>query len=156
MKFCTKCGSEIPDGSKFCPNCGAPADTQQAPSASGASPAPAAQPAGQGTYMQETGNPGQNSSAGHGLAIGSLVCGIVGVVMWFTGYGSIISIILGIVGLVLAGNARKAGNAEGIRTAGFVLSIIALVGGCIVFIYLMIVLAMVGATYGAAMQWLQN
>lgn len=35
--FCTKCGSEIPDGSAFCTECGAPAD-----STPGSSPAPAA------------------------------------------------------------------------------------------------------------------
>ena len=53
---------------------------------------------------------------------------------------------LGIVGLVLAGNAKKAGNDEGMRTAGFVLSLLGLIGGFIVFFYLVIALAFLGAT----------
>ncbi len=72
------------------------------------------------------------NNAGHGQAVASLVLGIIGVVFWFFGYGTILSIILGIVGLVLSSSAKKAGNTEGIRTAGFVLSLIALIGGAVV------------------------
>ena len=46
---------------------------------------------------------------GKGAAIASLVCGIVSVVCWFFGVTSILSLILGIVGLVLANNSKKAG-----------------------------------------------
>ena len=60
--------------------------------------------------------------------------GIISVVLWFFGYSAIISIILSIIGLVLAGNSKKAGFEGGIRTAGFVLSLIGLIGGAIFFI----------------------
>ena len=56
------------------------------------------------------------------------------VVLWFFGYTSIVSVILGIVGLVCAGNAKKAGFMGGLRTAGFVLSLIGLIGGGIAFV----------------------
>ena len=46
---------------------------------------------------------------GKGAAVASLVLGIIAVVLWFFGYTSIVSVILGIVGLVCAGNAKKAG-----------------------------------------------
>lgn len=59
---------------------------------------------------------------GKGAAVASLVLGIIAVVLWFFGYTSIVSVILGIVGLVCAGNAKKAGFMGGLRTAGFVLS----------------------------------
>ena len=96
---------------------------------------------------QPFGSKGQSGADnGHGLAVGSLVCGIIAVVCWFFGYGSFLSIVLGIVGLVLAGNAKKAGNDEGMRTAGFVLSLLGLIGGFIVFFYLVIALAFLGAT----------
>ena len=41
---------------------------------------------------------------------------------------------MGIVGLVCAGNAKKAGFMGGLRTAGFVLSLIGLIGGGIAFV----------------------
>ena len=67
-------------------------------------------------------------------AVASLVLGIIAVVLWFFGYTSIVSVILGIVGLVCAGNAKKAGFMGGLRTAGFVLSLIGLIGGGIAFV----------------------
>ena len=76
-----------------------------------------------------------------------MVCGIIGIVCWFSGYGSLLSIVLGIVGLILAGNAKKGGNTEGIRTAGFIVSLIALIGGCLVFLYLVLAIALVGAAW---------
>lgn len=75
-----------------------------------------------------------NKIPGKGAATASLVLGIISVVLWFFGYSSLISVILGIVGLILAGNAKKAGFNGGIRTAGFVLSLIGLIGGAIFFV----------------------
>lgn len=46
---------------------------------------------------------------GKSAAVASMVCGIVSVALWFFGLTSILSLILGIVGLVLANNAKKAG-----------------------------------------------
>ena len=71
---------------------------------------------------------------GKGAATASLVLGIISVVLWFFGYSALVSVILGIVGLILAGNAKKAGFNGGIRTAGFVLSLIGLIGGAIFFV----------------------
>ena len=31
MSFCTNCGTQIPDGSRFCPNCGAPVGANPQP-----------------------------------------------------------------------------------------------------------------------------
>lgn len=71
---------------------------------------------------------------GKGQATASMVLGIISVVLWFFGYSSIVSVILGIIGLILAGNAKKAGFEGGIRTAGFVLSLIGLIGGALFFV----------------------
>ena len=54
--------------------------------------------------------------------------------LWFFGYSAMVSVILGVVGLILASNAKKAGFEGGIRTAGFVLSLIGLIGGAIAFV----------------------
>lgn len=75
-----------------------------------------------------------NKIPGKGAAIASLVLGIIAVVLWFFGYSSIISVVLGVVGLICAGNAKKAGFEGGLRTAGFVLSLIGLIGGAVFFI----------------------
>lgn len=71
---------------------------------------------------------------GKGAAVASLVLGIIAVVLWFFGYSAIVSVVLGIIGLVCAGNAKKAGYVGGMRTAGFVLSLIGLIGGAIFFV----------------------
>jgi len=71
---------------------------------------------------------------GKGKAIASMVLGIVGVVFWFTSAGAIVSIIVGIIGIVLASKSKKEGFEGGIRTAGFVLSIISVAGGGVVFL----------------------
>lgn len=76
----------------------------------------------------------ENKIPGKGAAVGSLVMGIIAVVLWWFGYSALISVILGIVGLVLSGNSKKAGFVGGIRTAGFVLSLIGLIGGGLFFI----------------------
>ncbi len=64
---------------------------------------------------------------GKNLATGSLVCGIISVVLSFTGvtvYGPLIGLILGIVSIVLSVNSKKQGFNEGIRKAGMVFGII--------------------------------
>ena len=70
----------------------------------------------------------------HGQAIASLICSIVGLIFCFFGYSAIVSIILGIVGIVLSSKAKKVGNDEGIRKIGFILSIIAVIAGIIAII----------------------
>lgn len=75
-----------------------------------------------------------SDSVAHGKAVASLVLGICAIVSWFFGFGALLGVVLGIVGLVLAGQAKKAGNIEGIRTAGFVCSLIGLVGSGIAVI----------------------
>ena len=75
-----------------------------------------------------------SGSTSHGKAVASLVVGICAIVSWFFGLGALLGMVLGIVGLVLAGQAKKAGNIEGIRTAGFVCSLIGLIGSSIAVI----------------------
>lgn len=77
---------------------------------------------------------GPAEQPGKGLAIGSLVCGIVGLVFVWFGYSALISLIAGIVGIILSVNAKKRGFVGGINTAGLVLSIIGLVCGFITIV----------------------
>lgn len=76
----------------------------------------------------------QQNVPGKGAAIGSLVCGIVSIVFWFFGVTSLLSLILGIVGLILASSSKKAGYNEGLRTAGFVVSLIGTIFGALIFV----------------------
>ncbi len=71
---------------------------------------------------------------GKGKATASLVLGIIAVVCWFFGYSSIVSVVVGLIGLILASSAKKEGFDGGIRTAGFVLSLIGLIGGGVVLV----------------------
>ena len=72
----------------------------------------------QNQYPQNNGD-----EPGKGAAVASLVLGIVG--LFFAG------IILGIIGLVMASSARNQGYMGGIRTAGFILSLLSLIFGAL-------------------------
>ena len=70
------------------------------------------------------------------LAIGSLVCGIVGVVLCWAGYFSFVALVLGIVAIALsvkAGKMAAGGQRCGMAVAGLVLGIIGVVLSCFVF-----------------------
>lgn len=85
---------------------------------------------------------------GKGAAIGSLVCGIVSIVFWFFGITSILSLILGIAGLILSSSAKKAGYNEGLRTAGFVLSLLGTIFGALIFVSCIACAGCLGAAGG--------
>ena len=84
---------------------------------------------------------------GKGAATASMVLGIISVVCWFFGWSLVVSIVLGVVGLILASNAKKAGFVGGMQTAGFVLSLIGLIGGGV---FLISCIACIGAVGGVA------
>ena len=71
-----------------------------------------------------------NDPPGKSNATASLVLGIIAVVLWFFGYSAIISVILGIVGLIQASRAKELGYEDTTRTAGF----IGLIGGALAFV----------------------
>jgi len=85
----------------------------------------------------------------NGKAIASLVLGIISLVLIFTGYGTLVGIISGVVGLIIGIGARKE-NPSGMATAGIVLSIIGLAMCAIVFVSCVIcvgTLASLGASF---------
>ncbi|MCD8331939.1 MAG: hypothetical protein LUB63_05350 [Oscillospiraceae bacterium] len=84
--------------------------------------------------LMDENNNMNNDVPGKGAATGSLVCGIISVVIAWFGWGAIAGIVVGIIGLVMATNAKKAGFDSGMRTAGFVLSLIGLILSAVVFV----------------------
>lgn len=80
---------------------------------------------------------------GKGLATASMVLGIVGLVFTFFVNG-LIGLILGIIGLVLAGKAKQHGFVGGIRTAGFVMSLISVIVGVLAFVLVLACAATIG------------
>ena len=84
----------------------------------------------------------------HGKAVVSLVLGIIGVICWFYGYSSVLSIILGIVAVELAKAAARDGNTEGVCTAGKIFGRISFIGG---IIFLILTFAVVGGLIAAFM-----
>ena len=70
---------------------------------------------------------------GNGPATGSMVVGIISLVMVFFPFANILSVILGIIGIALAMQARNRGYIGGKATAGLVMSIIGLVLGGLFF-----------------------
>lgn len=81
-----------------------------------------------------------NTVPGKGLSIASLILGIVALITCFCGdLWPLAGVILSIVGLVLAGSAKKAGNTTGLRTAGFVISLIALIVSALIFVIAVVI-----------------
>lgn len=78
--------------------------------------------------------PEYTNPPGKSNATASLVLGIIAVVFCFFGYSAILSVILGIIGLVQASKAKELGYEDTVRTAGFILSLIGLIGGALAFV----------------------
>ena len=91
-----------------------------------------------GGYQPNGEIPGKNK------AIASLVLGIISVVLWFFGYSSILSVVLGIICVVMASKSKEEGYDENIRTAGFILSVIGIIGGAIFFVACVACVGMAG------------
>ena len=66
-----------------------------------------------------------NQPPSNGKAIASLVLGIIAIICVFFGYGALLGVVVGVVGLILGMQAKKA-NPSGMATAGIVLSIVAI------------------------------
>lgn len=125
-----------------------PNNNQQAPQYSQPQPPQAPNYPQQPMYPQ-----GPAEQPGKGLAIGSLVCGIVGLVFVWFGYSALISLIAGIVGIILSVNAKKQGFVGGMNTAGLVMSIISAALGGIVFIACVSVLGCAGCIASNPAYW---
>ena len=140
-KFCGTCGAQMDDNAAFCPNCGGQsavaAETNQqnvgqveppVPPVYNAEPTYGNQPMpGYGQMIP----PQQKPSVG--LAVASMVCGIVSLV--FSCCIPVVTYIVALVGLILGGvslSQKKGG--KGMAIAGLVCSIIALVPAVIVTI----------------------
>ena len=117
-------------------------------------PQPQYQPPQAPNYPQPPMYPqGPVQQPGKGLAIGSLVCGIVGLVFVWFGYSALISLIAGIVGIILSVNAKKQGFIGGMNTAGLVMSIISAALGGIVFIACVSLLGCAGCIASNPAMW---
>lgn len=88
----------------------------------------------------------QNSQAGKSKAIAALVLGIVAIVMPIP----FLDLICGVIGLVLASMAKREGYTEGLRTAGFVLSII----GTVLSGFHALSWLFLGSLFGLATAWM--
>lgn len=73
-----------------------------------------------------------NGNESNGMAVASLILGIISVLINFIGY-SWVGLILGIIGIILGVNAKKK-NPSSMASAGLVLSIIGTVLCSVVFI----------------------
>lgn len=99
--FCNNCGTNNQEGVQFCANCGTALQNNGANNAQ--------QPTYQ-TYQKPAAQPGK------GLAIASLVLGIVSFFMF--------AYIAGALAIIFGGVAKSKGNASPMATAGIVCGII--------------------------------
>ncbi len=144
--YCKNCGAELKEGQKFCPNCGTPVSTSQTSGASGYDPNSDRQDEQQTQYQYQSNaqyqyqqpqyqqSYGQQNIPGRNEAIASMVLGIVSVVFMFFGWSALISVILAVIGLILSGNSKKKGYEGTMLTAGFILCLIGVIGGALIFV----------------------
>jgi hypothetical protein len=137
--YCAKCGKEMDDSAKFCPACGADASGE----AAAQTPDPAPSVSSSNSFAAE-----ETQSTGSG--VGSMVCGIIGLVLCWV---PIVGLILSIVALVLGSKGRKAlpQDKRGMAIAGFVMGIIGLVINIIVSIVWIIFAVVLGSVAGLAL-----
>lgn len=142
--YCKNCGAENPDGAKFCQNCGASLSSENENEKSGET-----------NYDLEMlnfnaeGKQNENyeekkqEMPGYRHAVISLVLGIIGIVCLCI---PVVGLILGIVGMALASVAKGKGYDSGIRTGGFICSLISLIIGVVVLIiYIIFGAALIGS-----------
>ena len=100
---------------------------------------------GYGDYQKPYGEPQQNGDGGQGMAIASMILGIVSIVLCCAWY---ISLICAVAGIVLGVLHNKKGAKSGMDTAGIVCSVIGIVLTVAVWILAVIGLAMFGELAG--------
>ena len=144
---CEKCGAPLEEGVKFCPSCGAAIEAATEPVFTAeplyTSPEPE-QPVLNGvpttnsttTYTEEA------QPTGKGLAIASMVCGILSIVLCCFTY---VSVILSVVAIVLGiVSKKKTTEGSGMALAGIITGAAAL----LITVFILILGAAMGAAFG--------
>lgn len=90
--------------------------------------------------MENTNDPVSSVSTGRGHSAASLTLGIIGLFFLLTGM-PFISLILGIIGVIMASGARQRGCRGSMTTTGAVLSWISIVMGILITILFFLMLA---------------
>jgi len=139
MPLCSTCGTVAAEGVHFCPRCGAsmtaPVDFTPPSTETPSAAPPPPPPYGAAPYQQPYA-PGRPVPATNGMAVASLVLGII----WLFWVGSILAVIFGYVG---KGQIDRSGGSQGGR--GLAIAGITLGWVGVGFLVLTIVLAIIGA-----------
>ncbi len=124
--FCHNCGTQINENQSNCTNCGALLNPQNA----------SLQPQHELSYATEKTQEKEKIQGITGLAVTSMVLGIVSLVLFCVAWLAIICAIIGAcLGGVALSKAKRAGIKSGMAVAGIVCSVIAL-GLLIVYVIL--------------------
>lgn len=144
--ICPTCGAANASG-KFCVNCGSAAPEAPAapvtPEPVQAEPVQEAQPVySQPVYSEPVyAQPAAQTTSfktGMGLAIASLACGVMSIILCYCyGFG----IPFGIAGLILSGKAVSAGHPSKMPLAGKITSIVGIIIGAILLLIIIIGIA---------------
>lgn len=135
MKKCVYCGADLEDQAAFCTRCGKPAGEENGSAPSGSQGQPSGMPYAPGPGYYGGPVPGRYN----GMAIASLVLGIVGI--FFNGLYLVPSILAIIFGILGRSQIRRdpSQRGMGMATAGLVLGIVFLV------LYLLVIILMLAA-----------
>ena len=114
-RFCPSCGTGLDGAPRFCPDCGA--NLQADGGASAPPPPPPAWGGQQGAW------PAQQQTKTNGLAIASLVLGI----LWLYWIGSVLAVVFGFIARSQIDSSNGTQTGRGMATAGIVLGLLGVV-----------------------------
>jgi hypothetical protein len=121
--FCPKCGTQVVQGNSYCQNCGAAIGQ----------PAAAPQPQAY-TAPPMSGQPFAAAVKTNGLAVASLVLGIIGMI-GAGGFLSILAIVFGAISMSHINKSNGMEKGKGMAVAGLILGIVGIVLGIIIIAF---------------------
>ena len=150
--LCHNCGFDNPNDAAYCQSCGAYINSSAPYDVKSPMPepeGPQAQEPNDSYFRTPAQPPMPTSSPARNNAITSMVLGIVGLVLSLTYFASPISLVITIIGLVLALKARRelpvGVQDRNYATTGLVLSIVGLVLSAIFFLSCTVCVGLIGA-----------
>ena len=145
MSYCRQCGNKLEETQKFCPICGTKVE---APTPVQTEPVYVEPVVVSATVEQK---PAKEPVVYTVFSIIGLVGGIISIVLSCTFVYSLVAIFTGIPSMIFSSIAKKSIAHHGKAKAGFILSLLSIILGAVLFTVLIIITIVTGTLFGEGM-----